>query len=73
MAHTNGVESFWAFLKRGYHGTFHHVSEAHLERYVNEFAGRHNIRELDTKDQMNWIAGKLEGKRLTYWGLIGKA
>ena len=27
MAHTNGIESFWALLKRGYHGTFHHISE----------------------------------------------
>ena len=44
MAHTNGIESFWAMLKRGYHGTFHHLSAKHLQRYIDEFATRHNLR-----------------------------
>lgn len=56
MAHTNGMESFWAMLKRGYHGTYHHMSEKHLDRYVGEFAGRHNMREQDTVDQMGIVA-----------------
>ena len=53
MAHTNGVESFWSMLKRGYNGTFHHFSEKHLDRYVTEFADRHNDREADTTNQMS--------------------
>ena len=65
-ASTNGIESFWALLKRGYHGTFHHVSEKHLARYVREFAGRHNIRDLDTIVQMNVLARGMVGKRLRY-------
>ena len=53
MAHTNGVESFWSMLKRAHMGTFHKLSPKHLQRYVNEFSGRHNVRELDTADQMS--------------------
>ena len=48
MAHTNGLESFWSMLKRGYHGVYHRMSVKHLHRYVAEFAGRHNIRDLHT-------------------------
>ena len=68
---TNGIESFWALLKRGYHGTYHKVSEKHLRRYLSEFTGRLNQRELDTCDQMEAIAGGLVGKRLTYPELRG--
>ena len=70
MAHTNGVESFWAMFKRGYHGTFHQVSVRHLDRYVTEFAGRHNVRCLDTIDQMAEIARGMVGKRLSYRELV---
>ena len=66
MAHTNGMESFWSMLKRGYHGTYHQMSEKHLGRYVNEFAGRHNQRPLNTADQMGKVAADLDGKRLPY-------
>ncbi len=66
MAHTNGLESFWAILKRGYHGTYHHISPKHLQRYVNEFAGRHNMRMLDTIDQLRHVVKALEGKKLRY-------
>ena len=70
MAHTNGMESFWAMLKRGYNGVYHRMSEKHLQRYVNEFAGRHNIRPMDTLDQMRAIVRGLEGKRLRKADLV---
>ncbi len=71
MAHTNGIESHWALLKRGIVGTYHHLSEKHLDRYVTEFEGRHNNRRLDTVDQMASMAANTEGKRLRYADLIG--
>ena len=52
QAHTNGIESFWALLKRGYYGTYHRMSPKHLQRYVYEFAGRHNTRSMDTTEQI---------------------
>ena len=72
MAHTNGIESLWAELKRGYHGTYHQMSPKHLHRYVKEFAGRHNRRPMDTEDQMDAMAKQAVGKHLSYGELIGK-
>ena len=53
-------------MKRGYHGTFHHFSEKHLQRYAQEFATRQNLRDLDTIDLMQAIAARMVGRRLTY-------
>ena len=70
MAHTNGVESFWSMLKRAHKGTFHKMSPKHLDGYVQEFAGKHNIRDMNTAAQMAAVAGGLIGKRLMYRHLI---
>ena len=72
VAHTNGIESFWAMLKRGYQGTFHKFSEKHLDRYVAEFAGRHNIRPRDTLDIMRSVVIGMVGQRLRYRDLTAK-
>ena len=71
--HTNGIESFWSMLKRAHMGTFHKISATHLHRYVAEFVGRHNLRELDTLDQMREVVCRMEGKRLRYWELVSNA
>ena len=72
MAHTNGVESFWAMLKRGYYGVYHRMSPKHLQRYVNESAGRHNVRDRDTIDQMQAVVAGMVGKRLLYRELTAR-
>ncbi len=66
MAHTNGLESFWSMFKRAYHGTYHHLSKKHLQRYVHQFAGKHNVRTMDTLEQMQHVVAGMVGKRLMY-------
>jgi transposase-like protein len=67
--HTNTVEGYFSILKRGIIGTFHHVSEAHLGRYLSEFDFRHNTRVAlgvnDTQRASLALMGA-KGKRLTY-------
>ena len=68
--HINGMESFWSVLKRAHKGTFHKISHKHLDRYVTEFAGRHNNRPLDTIRQMENIVRGMVGKRLKFKDLV---
>jgi hypothetical protein len=69
LAHTQTIESFFAILKRGVFGSFHSVSEQHLQRYVDEFAFRWNTRSSlgieDTERAALLIKGAI-GRRLTY-------
>jgi transposase-like protein len=66
---TNTVESSFSLLKRGLVGTFHHVGEQHLQRYVNEFDFRWNNRAslgVDDVARAETLLGQVGGKRLTY-------
>ena len=70
VIHTNGIESFWATLKRAHKGTFHKISPKHLQRYVSEFAGKHNIRDSGTLAQMRDTVAGLVGRNLLYRDLV---
>jgi transposase-like protein len=71
-ASTNTDESFIALLKRGVHGTFHHVSKKHLPKYCNEFSFRWDNRQVtDGERTVNAIKGMV-GKSLSYKDLIGR-
>jgi len=67
--HSNTAESFFAILKRGVYGNFHSVSEAHLQRYLDEFDFRYNHRialGVDDTARTDAALKGSSGKRLTY-------
>jgi transposase-like protein len=68
-AHTNTVEGYFSILKRGLIGTYHHVSQQHLKRYLAEFDFRYNERSalgVDDKTRAAKLLSGITGKRLTY-------
>lgn len=73
MAHTNGIESVWAVLKRGFSGVYHNWSKKHCRAYVNEFSFRLNDGncEIDTQDRLNSLFAGMHGKQITYKELTG--
>ena len=71
MAHTNGIESVWAVLKRGFYGTYHSFSRKHTGLYVDEFVFRLNEGNcrIDTVKRLDALLNGVQGKRLTYRNL----
>lgn len=67
--HTNTIENFWSVLKRGLNGIYHQVSDKHLERYLDEYAGRFNTRNLSSQERFENFLYQSESylsyKRLT--------
>ena|SRR3990167_4494876 len=69
--HTNTVESFFALLKRGIMGSYHHVSRKHLPRYCDEFAFRWSHRGISDAERTATALQQMAGKRLPYKKIIG--
>jgi transposase-like protein len=66
-AHTNGIESFWALFKRGYHGVYHQMSKRHLQKYVDECAYRLNRKGQPMKEVFaSVVQGTTDGHPLPY-------
>jgi transposase-like protein len=65
-AHTQTVENYFSLLKRGIVGVYHHVSAAHLKRYVGEFDFRYNTRKVTDMERAALAAEGIKGKRMTY-------
>jgi transposase-like protein len=65
-AHTNTAENFFSILKRGINGTYHHVSPAHLPRYLAEFDFRYNARHMSDSERTIAALTSAEGKRLRF-------
>ena len=72
--HSNGIESFWALFKRGYHGIYHHMSKKHLQRYLDEFSFRFNRRGIELVDVFSDVIKRVsEKENMSYKTLTEKA
>ena len=73
MAHTNGVESVWSTIKRGFNGVYHNWSKKHCQQYINEFTFRLNEGNVDrdTQDRLDDLFKAMTGKTITYKELVG--
>lgn len=71
-ASTNSAESYFALLKRGIHGTFHHISTTHLRRYCDEFSFRWDNRKVSDGDRATEAIRGIVGKSLSYRSLVGR-
>ena len=69
---TNGIEGFWATMKRGIYGIYHSVSNKHLHRYCNEFSFRYNNRQDNGAGRFNTSIQSVDSARITYKQLIAK-
>ena len=70
QAHTNGIESFRALLKRGYYGIYHYMSVKHLHRYVGEFSNRQNTLKIGTLRFIESTIESMVGRHISYKELI---
>ena len=68
--HTNSIENAWSLFKRGVIGVYHKVTDKHLQRYLDEFVGRANTRNMTDHARVNQFLSRVINLRLTYKQLI---
>lgn len=66
IVHVNFSEYYFSLLKRGIFGAFHHISEQHMQRYLEEFDFRWNRRKMSDFDRLLEVVAGTEGTRLYY-------
>ncbi len=74
-AHSNTVDNYFSILKRGITGTYHHISQQHLKRYLAEFDFRYNERmalEVSDVERTRKAVSGVVGKRVTYQETNGR-
>lgn len=64
--HSNTVESYFALLKRGVYGTYHHLSKKHLHRYCAEFSFRWDFRKSTDAERTVQALKRADGRRLVF-------
>ena len=64
--HTQGIENYWSLLKRGIHGTFHHIGRDYLPSYLHEFQFRFNRRKISDAERFYALLGNVEGRLAWY-------
>ena len=72
IIHTNGIESFWSILKRGYIGVYHYMSKEHLHRYCVEFADTYNNKQMSGVEKFDIALRQVSSARITYDTLTNK-
>jgi hypothetical protein len=70
---TNTVEGYFATLKRGINGVYHHVGRQHLHRYLDEFDFRYNTRKINDGERTEALIRRVCGKRLLYKEIVPAA
>jgi len=70
--HTNNIECFWSVLKRTIGGTYTHVNQRHLDRYLAEQIFRFDERKNTDGPRFERATKGADGKRLTYKRLIAR-
>lgn len=65
--HTQGIENYWSLVKRGIHGTWHHVGVPYLNQYLREFDYRFNRRKVSDEARFASLVAQVNGKRLTWF------